>query len=67
MASFALGAARQTVIDWQRGGGRRARILEAFPIDLLPADEEDREPIDEGKAGAVASRGCRSASAPCSS
>src|SRR5688572_19488209 len=32
VASFALGAARQTVIDWQRGGRRRARILEAFPI-----------------------------------
>jgi RNA polymerase sigma-70 factor (ECF subfamily) len=47
VTSFALGAARQTVIDWQRGGRRRTRILEAFPIDLLPAEEEEREPVDE--------------------
>ena len=40
LASFVLGMARQTVIDQQRGGRRRARILEAFPVDLTPAAEE---------------------------
>jgi RNA polymerase sigma-70 factor (ECF subfamily) len=47
VTSFALGAARQRVLDWQRGGRRRARILEAFPIDLLPPDEDEPEPIDK--------------------
>jgi RNA polymerase sigma-70 factor, ECF subfamily len=46
LASFVLGTARQTVIDGLRSDRRRARILEAFPIDLVPAAEEDREPID---------------------
>ena len=46
LASFVLGMARQTVIDQQRGGRRRARILEAFPLDLTPAAEEAPEPID---------------------
>jgi RNA polymerase sigma-70 factor (ECF subfamily) len=46
IASFVLGTARQTVVDWQRGGRRRARILEAFPIDLIPSDEETAEPAD---------------------
>lgn len=46
LASFVLGMARQTVIDQQRGGRRRARILEAFPLDLTPAAEEAAEPID---------------------
>jgi RNA polymerase sigma-70 factor, ECF subfamily len=46
LASFMLGTARQTVIDLRRGGRRRARILEAFPVDLAPAAEEDPEPID---------------------
>jgi RNA polymerase sigma-70 factor, ECF subfamily len=46
LASFVLGMARQTVIDQQRGGRRRARILEAFPVDLAPAAEEAAEPID---------------------
>jgi len=51
VASFVLGAARQTVIDWQRGGRRRARILEAFPVDLLPQDEEPSDPIDTHRLG----------------
>ena len=46
LASFVLGMARQTVIDQQRGGRRRARILEAFPVDLAPAAEEAADPID---------------------
>src|ERR1044072_6931772 len=32
VASFVLGAERQTVIDWRRSGRRRGRILEAFPV-----------------------------------
>jgi RNA polymerase sigma-70 factor (ECF subfamily) len=46
LASFVLGTARQTVIDQRRGGRRRARILEEFPIDLTPMAEEAPEPID---------------------
>jgi RNA polymerase sigma-70 factor (ECF subfamily) len=46
LASFVLGTARQTVIDGRRSGRRRARILEAFPVDLMPAAAEDPEPID---------------------
>jgi len=50
VVSFVLGTARQTVIDWRRSGTRRTRILEKFPIDLLPAEpsaaEEGLEPID---------------------
>jgi RNA polymerase sigma-70 factor (ECF subfamily) len=46
LASFVLGAARQTVIDDRRSGRRRAQILEAFPVDLTPAAEEPAEPID---------------------
>jgi RNA polymerase sigma-70 factor (ECF subfamily) len=51
VASFVLGVARQTVLDWQRGGRRRARILEAFPVDLVPQDEEPSEPIDRQRLG----------------
>jgi RNA polymerase sigma-70 factor, ECF subfamily len=46
VASFVLGTARRMVIDGRRNDARRARILEAFPIDLLPADEESPEPLD---------------------
>jgi RNA polymerase sigma-70 factor (ECF subfamily) len=46
LASFVLGTARQTVIDMRRSGSRRARILEAFPVDLVPAGEETPEPLD---------------------
>jgi RNA polymerase sigma-70 factor (ECF subfamily) len=48
IASFALGTARQMVVDRRRGDARRARILEKFPIDVLPAElaEEEPEPID---------------------
>jgi len=57
VASFVLGTARQTVIDWRRSGVRRARILEAFPVDLAPAEaEEAPEPIDSERL-----RGCLAA------
>jgi RNA polymerase sigma-70 factor, ECF subfamily len=48
VTSFALGTARQTVIDWRRSGARRSRILEKFPVDLMPAEagEEGAELID---------------------
>ena len=55
VVSFALGTARQTVVDWRRSGARRTRILEQFPIDLMPADSSDDgpEPIDAERL-----RGC---------
>jgi RNA polymerase sigma-70 factor (ECF subfamily) len=55
VASFALGTARQTVIDWRRSGARRVRILEQFPVDLMPSESSDEEPelIDEERL-----RGC---------
>jgi RNA polymerase sigma-70 factor (ECF subfamily) len=55
IVSFALGTARQTVIDWRRSGARRTRIVGQFPLDLVPqvADEEGPEAID-----ALRLRGC---------
>ncbi len=49
VASFVLGTARQMVVDGRRSGRRRIRILEAFPIDLMPPDEEAPEPLDTGR------------------
>jgi RNA polymerase sigma-70 factor (ECF subfamily) len=48
IVSFALGTARQMVADRRRGDARRVRILEKFPVDLLPPEleEETREPVD---------------------
>src|SRR5688572_4080204 len=49
VVSFVLGTARQTVVDWRRSGARRTRILEKFPIDLMPSepsDDDGPEPID---------------------
>jgi len=51
LASFVLGTARQMVIDGRRSGARRTRILEAFPVDLLPSDEEAPEPLDTERLG----------------
>ena len=51
VASFVLGAARQSVVDRRRGGRRRGRILEAFPIDLKPQEEEESEPLDTRRLG----------------
>ena len=50
VTSFVLGAARQMVVDGRRSGARRNRILEAFPIDLMP-DEQAPEPLDTGRLG----------------
>jgi RNA polymerase sigma-70 factor (ECF subfamily) len=49
IASFVLGAARQTVIDQRRGGRRRARILEQFPLDLTPAEEEEEPELIDAR------------------
>src|SRR5512139_1672673 len=46
VVSFALGSARQQVLDRRRGERRRARILEAFPTDLLPDVGPAPEPLD---------------------
>lgn len=46
VVSFVLGAARQMVIDARRSRARRGRILEAFPLDLVPPTAEEAEPID---------------------
>ena len=51
LASFVLGAARQMVVDGRRNVVRRVRILEAFPLDLTPADEEASEPLDTERLG----------------
>jgi RNA polymerase sigma-70 factor (ECF subfamily) len=54
VVSFALGTARQTVVDWRRSRRRRTKILEAFPVDLMPQEaEEAQEPIDSTRL-----RGC---------
>jgi RNA polymerase sigma-70 factor (ECF subfamily) len=51
VVSFVLGAARQTVTDWRRSGRRRLRILETFPVDLVPQHEEARDPVDTRRLG----------------
>ena len=46
-SGHAGGVLPRRVIDWRRSGARRVRILEKFPIDLMPAEaEDDAEPID---------------------
>lgn len=49
VVSFVLGTARQRVVDLRRSGVRRARLLEAFPVDLLPPGEEEPEPVDAAR------------------
>lgn len=46
LAAFALGTARQCIVDSRRGTVRRERILGAFPVDLPPLVHEDPEPLD---------------------
>lgn len=54
IASFVLGAARQTSVDWRRNGRRRDRILGEFALDLVPADdrEEGLDSLDAGHLSA---------------
>ena len=47
IASFMLGTARQMVVDSRRNSGRRERILDTFPIDLIPIEEPAREEAPE--------------------
>jgi RNA polymerase sigma-70 factor (ECF subfamily) len=48
IASFVLGIARQMIIDARRNAGRRERLLDAFALDLEPAnDEPNDEPAGE--------------------
>lgn len=49
VGSFALGTARQLVVDGRRSERRRERLLETFSIDLLPAVEEASEPVNDGR------------------
>jgi RNA polymerase sigma-70 factor (ECF subfamily) len=60
VASFALGTARQMVVDARRGERRRAGLREAFPLDLLPTVEGPADPPDAERLkyclGALAER-----------
>src|SRR3982750_3023613 len=49
VASFMLGTARQLMLDSMRNHGRRERILEEFPIDLIPLDEPAVEEPEEAR------------------
>lgn len=51
VVSFVLGTARQMVVDGRRTGARRDRLLEAFQLDVLPADEEAPETLDTARLG----------------
>jgi RNA polymerase sigma-70 factor, ECF subfamily len=39
VASFMLSTARQMMADSRRNSGRRERILDAYPLDLIPVEE----------------------------
>jgi RNA polymerase sigma-70 factor, ECF subfamily len=51
VVSFVLGTARQRVIDGRRSVARRGRLLEAFQLDVLPADGEAPEALDTARLG----------------
>jgi RNA polymerase sigma-70 factor (ECF subfamily) len=51
VVSFVLGTARQMVVDGRRTGARRDRLLEAFQLDVLPADEGAPETLDTARLG----------------
>lgn len=46
IASFVLGACRQTVIDMRRGEARRARLRDTYAGDLTPEGHDAVEPVD---------------------
>ncbi len=46
IASFVLGACRQTVIDLKRGEARRARLLDTYGADLVAEGDDDAGPPD---------------------
>ena len=49
IVSFVFGACKQTVVDGRRTGRRRERILDAFPLDLLPLEADDADELDAGR------------------
>ena len=49
IASFMLGMARQMMLDSMRNSGRRERILNEFPIDLIPVEDPVADEPDEGQ------------------
>jgi RNA polymerase sigma-70 factor (ECF subfamily) len=51
IASFVLGIARQMIIDARRNAGRRERLLDAFALDLEPANEEPGDAPDAARLG----------------
>jgi RNA polymerase sigma-70 factor (ECF subfamily) len=46
IASFVLGACRQTVIDWRRGESRRERLLKTYGVEIVAESDGDAEPPD---------------------
>ena len=48
IASFVLGAARQTIIDGKRNTGRRERLIDTFAIELEPVESAADTP-DSGR------------------
>jgi RNA polymerase sigma-70 factor (ECF subfamily) len=46
IASFVLGACRQTVIDLRRGESRRERLLKTYGTEIVAESDGDAEPAD---------------------
>jgi RNA polymerase sigma-70 factor (ECF subfamily) len=46
IASFVLGACRQTVIDLRRGESRRERLLKTYGVEIVAESDGDAEPPD---------------------
>jgi RNA polymerase sigma-70 factor (ECF subfamily) len=49
IASFVLGACRQTVIDFKRGESRRARLRETYSVDLEAGTDGEAGPLDTAR------------------
>lgn len=49
IASFVLGACRQTVIDLRRGESRRERLRKTYSVDLEAASGGEAEPLDTAR------------------